>query len=215
MVDDIVLTQEEQVEQTKQWLKKNIPSIIIGLVLGIGMVYGYTTYQDSRITESQEASALYEKIIAAEKPTELAAENHDTFKSDYAFTPYAAKIALLHAKGLAESGKTDEAIDVLKWAESNAKEELVSSIAKLRQADIYLSENKLDDANKIVSQSAPKGFESNYLELKGDIAAAKEDYKSATQLYTEALNSGSVEASYITYLQLKINKMNSLSKSKG
>ncbi len=215
MVDDIVLTQEEQVEQTKQWLKKNIPSIVIGLVLGVGLVYGYTSYEDSKAGEAEAASALYEKIIAAEKPIEMAAENLDTFKSDYAFTPYAAKIALLQAKGLAESGKTDEAIEELEWAEANAKEELVSSIAKLRQADIYLSANKFTEATKIVSQSAPKGFESNYLELKGDIAAAQKDYKSATQHYTEALNSGSVEASYVTYLQLKINKMNSLSKSKG
>ena len=44
MVDDIVLSPEEQAEQTKEWLKKNIPSIFIGLALGISLVYGYTTY---------------------------------------------------------------------------------------------------------------------------------------------------------------------------
>ena len=181
MADDIVLTPEEQAEQTKQWLKKNIPSIIIGLALGVGLVYGYTNFQDSRTDEAKEASALFEKIISADKPIEMAAENLEKFKSDYDFTPYAAKIALLHAKGLTELGKTDEAISQLKWAESNTKEELIENIAKLRQAEIYLSENKLDEASDIVSGTAPKGFESNYLELKGDIAASRKDFKAAKQ----------------------------------
>ncbi len=215
MVDDIVLTEEEQVEQTKKWLKKNIPSIFIGLALGVALVYGYTYYQDSRTTAASQASALFEKIIAAEEPYKMAAENVETFKSEYAFTPYAAKIALLYAKGLLEEGKIDPALTELEWAEDNAKEELIEQLAKLRQAEVLLSENKLTEASKLVSGKSVPGFESNYAEIKGDIAAAQNDYRSALEHYKLALESGNINPGYVTYLQLKINKMNSLLKTKS
>ena len=215
MVDDIILTPEEQAEQTKEWLKKNIPSIFIGLALGIAVVYGYTNYANSKTNEALNASALFQEIVSADNSSQLAGEKIDQFKSDFASTPYAAKVALMHAKGLAEKGDLTAALNELQWAEKNTGEELISNLAKLRQAEIYINEEKYDDANKIIATTAPKGFESIYLELKGDIAAAREDYATALNLYSEALDSDFVDRGYITFLQLKINRMNSLSKSKS
>ena len=151
------------------------------------------------------ASALFQNVISADNASQLAAENIDQFKSDFASTPYAAKIALLHAKGLAEKGDLTAALDELKWAEKNTNEELISNLAKLRQAEIHINEENYDDANKIVTGTAPQGFESIYLELKGDIAAAKEDYTVALGFYSEALESEFVDRGYATFLQLKIN----------
>lgn len=215
MVDDIVLSPEEQAEQTKEWLKKNIPSIAMGIALGVALVYGYTTYTDSKTGQSQSASALFQDIVSSDNSEQQASDNISEFKSEYAKTPYAAKVALLHAKNLVKQNKITEALDELKWAEKNTKEELITYISKLRQAEILVSEEKFEAASNILDSEAPKGFESNYLELKGDIAAAKKDYLNARELYTQALDSNNDDRAYITFLQLKINKMNSLSKSKS
>ena len=215
MVDDIVLSPEEQAEQTKEWLKKNIPSIFIGLALGISLVYGYTTYTDSKIGKSGEASALYQTIVTSSSPETQASEKVEQFKSDFNFTPYAAKTVLLHAKNLAAQGNIDDALTELKWVEENSKEELVTQISVLRQAEIYISQEKFEAANKILNQTPPLGFESNYLEMKGDVAAAQKNYAAALTNYSEALNNGNIDRGYATFLQLKINKMNSLSKSEG
>ncbi len=215
MVDEIVLTPEEQAEQTKQWLKKNIPSIFMGLVIGVGLVYAYTNYTDSKLGSSLAASADYQNIISSNAPEKEASERIDEFKSDYDSTPYAAKVALLHAKNLVAQDKIPEALAELKWAAKNSKEELVKQLSKLRQAEIHISQENFSAANEILNQTAPQGFESNYLELKGDIAAAQKDYASALAKYTEALHNHTVDRGYTTFLQLKINRMNSLSKPKG
>jgi len=215
MVDDIVLTPEEQAEQTKQWLKKNIPSIFMGLIIGIGLVYGYTNYTDSKTGTSLTASAAYQNVISSNAPEKEASERIEQFKSDYDSTPYAAKVALLHAKNLVAQDKIPEALAELQWAAKNTNEELVEQLSVFRQAEIHVSQENFSAANEILNQTAPKGFESNYLELKGDIAAAQKDYTSALTKYTEALNNHTVDQGYATFLQLKINKMNSLSKSKG
>ena len=215
MVDDIVLTPEEQAEQTKQWLKKNLPSIFMGLALGVGLVYGYTNYTDSKVGTSLAASTAYQTILSSNAPEKEASERIEQFKSDYDSTPYAAKVALLHAKNLVAQDKISEALAELQWVAKNSKEELVEQISILRQAEIHISQKNFSDANKILNKTAPQGFESNYLELKGDIAAAQKDYALALTKYTEALNNHSVDRGYATFLQLKINKMNSLSKSKG
>ena len=215
MADDIVLTQEEQVEQTKQWLKKNLPSIFIGLALGIALVYGYTNYKDSKIEKTAKASALFENILSSENPEEQAAEKVLEFKNDYSFTPYVAKIALLNAKHLVQQGNISGAIEEYQWIESNSTEELVASVAKLRQAELLVSEGMYDQAEKIISETPPVGFESNYFELKGDVAAAKNDYELAKQHYDEALKNANPQLGYSTYLLFKINNINSLSKSKS
>lgn len=215
MVDDIVLTPEEQAEQTKQWLKKNIPSIFIGLAIGIGLVYGYTNYTDSKTGNALEASAAYQTVLSSNVPEKEASERINEFKSEYEATPYAAKVALLHVKNLVAQEKYSEALDELQWVEENSKEELVEHLSIFRQAEIHVSQKDFSSANKILNQPAPKGFKSNYLELKGDVAAAQKDYATAITNYTEALNSGGVDNGYASFLQLKINKMNSLSKSKG
>ena len=215
MVDDIILTPEEQAEQTKQWLKKNLPSIFMGLVLGIGLVYAYTNYTGSKTGTSLAASTAYQTIISSNAPEKEASERIEQFKSDFDSTPYAAKVALLHAKNLVAQDNISEALAELQWVAKNSKEELVEQISILRQAEIHVSQKNFSEANEILNQAAPQGFESNYLELKGDIAAAQKNYASALTKYTEALNNYTVDRGYATFLQLKINKMNSLSKSKG
>ena len=215
MVDDIILTPEEQAEQTKQWLKKNLPSIFMGLVLGIGLVYAYTNYTGSKTGTSLAASTAYQTIISSNAPEKEASERIEQFKSDFDSTPYAAKVALLHAKNLVAQNNISEALAELQWVAKNSKEELVEQISILRQAEIHVSQKNFSEANEILNQAAPQGFESNYLELKGDIAAAQKNYASALTKYTEALNNYTVDRGYATFLQLKINKMNSLSKSKG
>ena len=41
MADDIFLTPEEQDERARQWLKDNGPALIVGVVLGIGAIFGW------------------------------------------------------------------------------------------------------------------------------------------------------------------------------
>ena len=211
MADDIFLTEEEQVRQVKQWLKKNGPSILFGIVLGLSLIFGYNYYTDSKIKTAQKASAVYQTIFSSEDSLNLVAKEVDLFKSDYVDTPYAAKVVLLNAKRLAESGKVEKAIDELSWVINNNKEELIEHTARIRKAKLLILNDKLSEAQNTITVENIEGFESYYDELNGDIAAKNKQFKKAAEFYTSAINNAS-NARYNTYLQLKINKMNSLSK---
>jgi predicted negative regulator of RcsB-dependent stress response len=211
MADDIVLTEEEQVEQIKQWLKKNGPSIFLGIGLGLALIFGFNYYTKTKDNSTKQASAIYEEIITAEDPIKLVEEKIAVFKSDYSKTPYAAKVVLLNAKRLAESGDINNAIIELSWVLENTKEELIEHTARLRQAQLFIENGDLSDAEKVLNSENIEGFESNYQEMRGDIAAKNKDFKRAMELYSDALKNA-VGNRYNTYLQLKINKMTSLSK---
>lgn len=212
MADDIILTEEEQVEQLKKWLKNNALSIVLGISLGLASIFGYNHYSELKINTAQQASALYEELLSADDAIDLVADKVAIFKSDYSDTPYAAKVTLLNAKRLAETGQVDEAIKELSWVLKNTKEELVEHTARLRQAQLLIESDKISDAGDLLKHEKIAGFESHYQELQGDIAAKNKDFQKASELYESALEN-SVDTRYNTYLQLKTNKMKSLSKS--
>ncbi|MEX1237520.1 MAG: tetratricopeptide repeat protein, partial [Pseudomonadales bacterium] len=58
-------TDEEQIEAIKKWWDENGKSILIGIVLALGGVFGYQAW-DNHVRETGEAaSALYEDMLAA------------------------------------------------------------------------------------------------------------------------------------------------------
>ena len=71
MADDIFLTPEEQDERARQWLKDNGPALIVGVVLGIGAIFGWDYYKKSQLEKAEAASSLC--------ITERGAGPHDAF----------------------------------------------------------------------------------------------------------------------------------------
>jgi len=213
MSKDIVLTEEEQIEQTKKWLKNNLPSIAIGIAAGLVLVFGYNYYQDKKAENSQDASGLYEQVIKSDDSLSRASQELEVFQDDYAGTPYASKVALLSAKHAAESKNIDQALANLTWAIDNTKEDLVKHTAILRKASVLVSINELDKAEKLLSENKTTSLNSFYFELLGDVAIKKEQFTQAVEYYQSSLDS-SQDPRYNTYLHLKLNKATSLSAAK-
>lgn len=209
MADDIILTEEEQVEQLKKWLKKNGPSIVFGVVIGLGLVFGYNFWQGQKQSTAEQASTLYHEITANAPDAAKLAETSQRFKDEYAKTPYAGKAALVHAKSLVEAGDLDGAATELNWAKDNALETVTQHVARLRLAAVLIEQNKLDQADQVLKVDDEGGFSSNYYELKGDVAAKQNSFEAAAQLYQQAIDA-SQDAAYTNILQLKLNNMTSL-----
>jgi len=196
MSKDIVLTEEEQIEQTKKWLKNNLPSIAIGIGAGLLLVFGFNYYKDQKLVNAQEASSLYQEVINADDNLSRASQELNVFQSDYSGTPYASKVALLSAKHALESGNNEGALESLTWAIENTEEDLVRHTATLRKASILVSTNQLD------------------IELLGDISSKRGEFDQAIKHYQSSLDS-SQDPRYNTYLHLKLNKATSLANAKA
>ncbi|MEM7357843.1 MAG: tetratricopeptide repeat protein [Pseudomonadota bacterium] len=209
MVDDILLTPEEQDERAKKWLKDNGPALVIGIVLGLGAVFGYNTYQDKLKSDAEAASALYDRVIELVRGSEMAdiSSQVETLKQDFSGSSYAAKAALLRARQLSVSD-LDAALEELRWAESNSDEYGIKHTSRIRQAKVLIAQDKLDAAKSIASQTPYEGFASMYHELLGDIARKQGEFEVANSNYQTAIDELDVsEAGYRAVLTLKKDRL--------
>ena len=209
MADDILLTQEEQDERAKKWLKDNGMALAVGIILGLGAVFGFNQYKANLLAKAEMASQLYDELSAQYTQSELAdiSQAVDTLKTGHADSSYAAKAVLLRAKQLSLSDLPSAAQE-LQWVADNASEAGLRHAARIRLAKTKIALGELSQATTIASQLPYEGFDSYYQEILGDIAARGEASEAARGHYQQAIDSlDASNSGYSAILKLKITKL--------
>ena len=209
MVDDILLTPEEQDEKAKQWLKENGFALIVGVALGLGAVFAYNNYTAKQISNAEQASALYHQVLESIKSSELAdiQQQVDTLKIDYPKTAYASKAVLLRARQLSVSD-LESASEELQWVVDHASESGVIHTARIRKAKVEMALGNLQSAKSLATVESAVGFDSFYQEILGDIALAEGQDSLARDYYQQSLdNMADSDAGYRSVLTLKMNRI--------
>ena len=209
MADDILLTPEEQDERARKWLKDNGPALAIGIVLGLGAIFGYEQYKESNLRNAELASSLYDAALVEVNDSSLSDIDAQVsaLKEDHASSSYAAKAVLLNAKKLAVSD-LDAAFSELQWVVDNTKEYGLQHTARLRQAKIKLSQGDLEAAKALASFTPTQGFESNYSELLAEVNAKQGNFERARELYQESIDTlPSASSAYSQLLTLKMDRL--------
>jgi len=209
MADDIFLSQEEQDERAKKWLKENGIAIAVGIALGFGGIFGYNQYKANKVASAESASSLFTSALNAVRDSQNA--DIDTqfsqLKEKYAGSSYASKVVLIKAAQLTDSDY-DAAYDEFQWVIDNAPEIGLVHTARIRQIKISIAKGELDQAIALTNQSSYDGFDSHYYELLGDINAQKNDPEAAASNYQSAIDSlSSTDTSYSRILELKRDRL--------
>ena len=187
MADFDLKSDEEKAEELKAWWRSNGTSVIAGIALTVGGMFGWNQWKEHKVTQSEGASKLYAQLDQVDaKPAEVLKELND----EYSGTSYAYLAALTAAKTSCEAGKMDECIAELKTASTSPQESL-ANIAKLRLARTLVSSGKLDEAKSILVEKMPASYQSLISELNGDIHFAKKEFKQAYEAYDKAILSSS------------------------
>lgn len=180
--------EDQQIEALKQWWKENGKSLIAGVVIGVGGIFGYREYNDHVVGQSQQASDLYNVISAQVKQGNFTDQNKfDQLKNDLKHTPYAAMAAMAVARYHFDKGESDEAIGHLEWARSNTDIDEVKHLASIRLATIHLSRDNFEAARGLLEAAYPAAFTMRYEELKGDLYLAEGDKDKARDAYDKAM----------------------------
>jgi predicted negative regulator of RcsB-dependent stress response len=186
-------TDDEQVEAIKRWWKDNGMAIVAGIVIGLGAIIGWRTWTGHRDTVAAEASSIFDQALssAAAGQADNVIAQVQVLNDTYASTPYAALGALIAAKALHDTGKSDEAMAALTRAIATAPDPAIARIAALRLARIQVAGGLLDEAAKTVADhdSSP-ALRGDFAVVRGDIAMARGDIPGARQAYEQALASG-------------------------
>lgn len=203
-------TQQDEVDKLKTWWKSYGNSLVIGLLLGVGILFGNKYWDRHHGEQLATASNLYEQLLTniKSKNTKATKETSGQIISNYKSTPYAAMAALLMAKVNFEKGDVASAQSQLQWAVDNATEDTLEHVARIRLARVLLSQGKTKEASKLVlavDAGDMAGHKAEYYEVIGDIHARQGNMESARLAYQKAIDHTGKTSGYKPILSMKLD----------
>lgn len=183
------LTEEEQVEQLKKWVKEYGVTVLVGIGLALVLVSGWHYWQDYRNKILYHASGVYGEMLTARAQNNADATDEQANKlmTHYKKTPYAQMASLMLARDAANKKNYDEAIKDLNWVMDNSKEAGIREIARLRAARVLIAQNKAQDALDLLKKTEDKTFVGLADAIKGDAYVALNNPTEAKTAYQQAL----------------------------
>lgn len=198
-------TEDQQVEALKEWWRENGKSLIFGLIIGVGGIFGWREYNAHTLDQSRIASDLYNVVAAQVAAGRFTDRNkYEQLQNEFSGSPYAVMAAFTLARYHFEQGQVEEAIADLEWARQHALDEETLHLANIRLATVHLAKGDADAAATLLPQDYPQAFTTRYEELRGDVFVARGDKDGARQAYDRAL---AVEGSAINPL-LRLKRKN-------
>ena len=184
------LTDQQQAELIKNWLKENSKFLVGGVVLGVSGFFGIQFLQQNKLKEAEMASQLYSEIEFAVKQQRLNQAQSLLQKMDtnFANTPYQDQSHLFMAKLFMDSVDYENAILQLEFLIENSTEESLQHIARIRIARIKLQQNLYNEALQVLETESMGSFAAKYEEIKGDIFSKKGEFLEAQAAYLKALD---------------------------
>ncbi len=204
---DEFLTDEEQGDRAKQWLRENGVFIAAGVVLGLGGLFGWQQWQEHKLQLAGEASVVWEQLrsaIAGERFNEVN-ETLELLENEYAGTPYLDQARLALARMHMDKNSPEEALEQLNMLVGSGKDEKLRRIAQLRTAQIYAYQSEYEAALQVLAKVSSPAFAGFYHDLRGDIYFSQGKPELAAGEYKLALDldlSGYIDRSYV---QIKLD----------
>ncbi|WP_250626946.1 YfgM family protein [Pinirhizobacter soli] len=199
----------EQGERIQQWLRQNGVSIIVGIVLGLLLIFGYQKWKSHRADHDAEAATLYEQVqvaLATNKAAEADA-GIDRLQTQFTDTTYAVFASADRARVAAEANQLDKAQVALDWAQAHATDDAVKGLVQLRAAQVRLAAGHADQALSTLD-TMPKGaYISLAQELRGDALVKLGRIDEARKAYQAAIASMDDSAPQRGVVKLKIDDL--------
>lgn len=183
------MTEQEQIQQLKNWLKQYGTTIIAGIIIALGLTSGWHYWQSYKDKKLTHASAVYDEMLAlrAQGNSSGAIVQAQKLMKNYLRTPYAQMAAFMLARDAILKKNYSEATTQLNWVIDHSKDNSMREIARLRIARILITEKKPQEALTSLSKVDDKNFIGLINEIKGDAYLAMNDQNAARKAYEQAL----------------------------
>ena len=201
--------EEQQELDNFKYFWKSTGRWLFALLIAAALGYlGYTMYKSHKASQSQEAAEVLAKIVDKMQAKASQAEvNADltNLQQNYPDSIAAAQATLMAAATEYDARRYDVAEGHLNWVLKNQKAPLVQALAAQRLAVVLLQQKKYDAAITVLNTKVEADFEPLLLEAKGDVYAAQNKTKEATQSYQQALEKLPKDAIERELLQMKLD----------
>ena len=202
-------TEQEELEALQKWWKENGRSAVVGLVLGLGGVFGWTTWQARVEATAEQASVVYQSMadMAAAGDHQEALLRVDQIIQDHPDSEYAALAALMGAKSALAIGHGDEAARLLDWVSASAGREEIRDVARIRRARLLLGDGKGAEGLEVLAAIKTPSFAATVEEIRGDILLETGEKDGAAKAYELALASDSITSGTRARVQMKLDEI--------
>lgn len=187
MVDEY-LSEREQAEQLRSWLRENWIWLVAGVALALGGFYGWRGWEARQLGRSAAAEARFTAMIDAlaagqrEEGLRIAGE----ITGEYTDTPYADQATLVLARLDVEAGDFAKARERLGQVMAGSDDPQLRLVARLRLARVQLAQGEHDAALATLDGVADPSVEARVAELRGDVLLAKGERTGALEAYRRA-----------------------------
>jgi len=203
------VSEQEELEALQRWWKENGRAVVVGLVLGLGGVVGWTTWQSRTEATAERASVIYQSMVemAASDDNVEALRLADQIIQEYPDSEYAPLAGLLGAKTAFTAGRADDANRLFGWVIENAGRPELRDLARLRSAQLLLDEGKRDAGLEMLARVATPALAATVEELRGDILVDNQQSDAAAKAYQAALASDAITSGTRERVQMKLDDL--------
>jgi len=193
-------TEEQQVEAIKQFWKDNGTAIIIGVVVGIGGLWGWGTYSESQLKAKEEASVAYQDTIEQMFESDDVSKVNE-FIEQHPDSTYSELAGLIAAQQFSSKQEYENAISALEPIA--ASQGPLSDIANLRLASVFFDSGNIAQALASLDKVTSSAYDDQKFELQGDLFYADGQFDQAQNAYNKAL----VELPDNNNIQMKLDNL--------
>lgn len=189
MLDGYV-SEKEQIESIRKWWKANGRFLLVAILIGLGIGYGWRYWHTFEIRRAENAAMIYQSVLQADEKNNsvTVAGGAKILMEQFSSSPYASLSALLWAKELVAKNDLSNALIKLQWVVHEGDTNRLKQIARIESARILLAENKTSDAMNQLKIINDKSFLPIIEWVQGDIYSKEGNSKLAKNAYFQAKN---------------------------
>ena len=207
-----LLSEEEQWEALKRWLRENGPSILVAVIIALLAVAGWRWWQGRGEQKSVAAVSAFEKILQTFDTGKMdeALAQIEKLRTTYPNSGYVASADLAAARVFVARNELDKAVERLERVANTAVDKQLRPIARLRLARVQAAQGKHDVALATLGTADMGEHQAAYTETRGDSLLSKGDRAGALREYEAALKlqpTDEAGSSVAALLELKINDL--------
>ena len=183
-----LLSEEEQWERLKHWLRTNGPSIAVMVAVMLLGWFGWKWWQGRTDAQGAAAGEAYQKVLATldEGKQAEAFALVEALRSKYPKSTYVYAADMIAAKVNVERNELDKAAERLARVAKDSPDDMLKPVARMRLARVQSALGQHDVALATLGSGDQGTYQSGFLETRGDILLAKGDRAGALQAYEDA-----------------------------
>ena len=184
-MDDYLLTEREQWEAFKRWVRENGLAVVAGVAIAALGFGGYRWWQARENNADLAAGAMFVQMESAfeQGNSTQAFILVGDLERQYPSSPYADQARLASAKAFVGDGDLARAADELQDVMQHSHDPVLRLIARQRLARVQTAEHQPSAAIATLNGANPGALASQYAQARGDAYYAMGDKSAALAQY--------------------------------